>query len=702
MTDPAAADRRPLTGAPPAPPAARPAARPTGRPAARRSIRYRLIAIALLPMLVIAPILLGGAMLRWWDKFDALLITKVNGDLTIAHQYLSRLVEDTGERIQALGSSAAFARLLAGGDAAALQAWLDRSRARLGLDFLYLVGAEGQVARASPRAAAGHEAKDWPVLTQAAETGLGTAIDLFSEAELAALSPALAERARLALLPTEAAVPTDREVNTQGMVIHAAAAAPSGAAPSEGEPAAGLLVGGLLLNRNLAFIDTINDLVYRPASLPEGSEGTATLFLDDVRVSTNVRLFTKDRALGTRVSAAVRQAVLGAGETWLDRAFVVNDWYISAYEPIVDSYGRRIGMLYVGFLEAPFRAAKNATLLVVGAAFLLAAALTVPLFLRWVRNIFKPLERMTETIGRVEDGDLGARTGETGGRDELARVAAHLDDLLDRLQARDRELRDWAQELNSRVEARTRELKEANRRLEAATEQLVMSEKLAAIGEITAGIAHEINNPIAVIQGNLDVVRDSLDGAAARELRTEFRLLDEQIHRIHVIVTKLLQFARPEEYAGHEEHLTPASVVDDCLPLVAHLLNSARIRLERDDRAKGRVVISRVELQQVLINLMTNAIQAMPTGGSLRLATRDREAEGAPFVALEVEDSGEGMAPEVLRRVFDPFFTTKRRGGTGLGLSISQTLIGRAGGRIEVRSRPGEGTCFTVWLPAAA
>ena len=104
-----------------------------------------------------------------------------------------------------------------------------------------------------------------------------------------------------------------------------------------------------MLNHNLAFIDTINDLVYSAASLPEGSQGTATLFLDDVRISTNVRLFAGTRALGTRVSEAVRQAVLGEGRIWLDRAFVVNDWYVSAYEPVVDTRGRRIGMLYVGF-----------------------------------------------------------------------------------------------------------------------------------------------------------------------------------------------------------------------------------------------------------------------------------------------------------------------------------------------------------------
>ena len=122
---------------------------------------------------------------------------------------------------------------------------------------------------------------------------------------------------------------------------------------------AGCVGRGILLNQNLEFIDTINDLVYQSASLPEGSQGTATLFLDDVRISTNVRLFEGRRALGTRVSAAVPlRGAWDEGRTWLDSAFVVNDWYISAYEPLVDSYGKRVGMLYVGFLQKPFSDAE--------------------------------------------------------------------------------------------------------------------------------------------------------------------------------------------------------------------------------------------------------------------------------------------------------------------------------------------------------
>lgn len=660
-----------------------------------RSVRFRLLAIALLPVLVLMPLLLGITIIRWNAKFDATLISKVNGDLTIAHQYLSRILEKTGTQIGALSLSAAFRDIIDAEDSQRLGPLLEERRAKLGLDFLYLTRKDGTVFASAPATAASVLKHDWPVIASAFNDMPRTEIDIFSNGELAAISDKLAARARLELVPTPNAVYTDRNAETRGMVVHSA----SPVELSNGRRAA--LIGGILLNQNLEFIDTINDLVYREASLPEGSQGTATLFLDDVRISTNVRLFEGRRALGTRVSNAVRSAVLGQGRTWLDSAFVVNDWYISGYEPITDSRGDRVGMLYVGFLEAPFTQSKYVTLFTIAGVFLAITALSVPIFLRWARAIFMPLERMTSTIARVEKGDLSARTALPGTDDEIGRVALHLDNLLDQLQERDRQLREWNDELNKRVDERTHELQLANSQLEATTKQLIMSEKLAAIGEITAGVAHEINNPIAVMQGNLDVVR-SLIGDRADIVRTEFKLLDEQIYRINQIVTKLLQFARPEEYAGYIERYAIERVISDCLPLVQHLLNKASIDVVRNDCAVGLVLMNRTELQQVIVNLIVNAIHAMPDGGRLTLRTFDAIEGGARGLVTEVADTGIGMNADVLEKIFDPFFTTKRRDGTGLGLSISQTLVTRQGGRISVESAPGKGTTFSIWLPEAA
>jgi signal transduction histidine kinase len=664
-------------------------------PVRGRSVRFRLLAIALLPMLVFLPLLLGVAIYRWNARFDAALISRVHGDLTIAHQYLARILEKTGVQMRALSLSADFREAAGQGATPALQELLEQSRKEIGLDFLYLTNGSGRIIASSP-AFPGRPRNDWPIITEALSgKSAATGIDIFDNGELAAISPDLAERARLDLVPTPNAVPTDRSTETHGMVVHAASQA---ATPGGGM---GALVGGILLNQNLEFIDTINDLVYQEGSLVEGSKGTATLFLDDVRVSTNVRLFEGRRALGTRVSAAVRSAVMGEGRTWLDSAFVVNDWYISGYEPLEDTYGKRVGMLYVGFLEKPFSDAKYETLVIIALAFVVITALTVPIFLRWAQSIFMPLERVTATIGEVERGNLGARTDLPAAGDEIGRVAVHLDTLLDQIQERDRQLREWNEELNVRVRERTRDLELANLKLEATTKQLIMSEKLAAIGEITAGVAHEINNPIAVMQGNLDVIR-SVIGAEADKAKVEFRLVDEQIHRISQIVTKLLQFARPEEYAGYVERHAPGAVVADCLPLVQHLLNKTEIKVVREDRASRLVLMNRTELQQVLINLIVNAIHAMQDGGTLTLRSSDMDRDGVHGIVIEVGDTGIGMDADVVAKVFDPFFTTKRRTGTGLGLSISQTLIKRQRGEISVESRIGQGSTFSVWLPEAS
>ena len=203
--------------------------------------------------------------------------------------------------------------------------------------------------------------------------------------------------------------------------------------------------------------------------------------------------------------------------------------------PLTDSFGDRVGMLYVGFLEAPFTAAKRQAFLWMLAAFFAVLVLSAPVFLWMAGGIFAPLERMTQTMARVGRGDLSARIGRMKRRDEIAAVAGHLDDLLDQVQDRDRKLRAWADELNTRVEERTAELRAANAKLEETYRQLVMSEKLASIGEITAGVAHEINNPVAVIQGNLDVMREALQERAA-PVATELNLIDAQVGRIQAIV----------------------------------------------------------------------------------------------------------------------------------------------------------------------
>lgn len=662
------------------------------------SVRGKLLSIALLPFVAVLPLLLMLASYWGVGYYDRLLTSKVASDLAVADQYFSRVVDHVGLDVANLGASYALVNAVGTGNDDALRALLVERQSALKLDFLNLMDAQGGL-RVSSLQTARPDARLRRVAATAERQGSATTLEVYSADELAALAPALAERARTELVPTPNAAPVDHSMDTRGMVIHTAVPVRDGS----GRLLA-VLEGGVLLNRNLDFIDTLNGVVYPAGSLPAGSDGTATLFIDDVRIATNVRLFGDRRALGTRVSKEVRDSVLGAGRTWLDRAFVVHDWYVSGYRPVVDGKRQRIGMLYVGYLEAPFRHAKHTAIAVVVALCALVCVAGVLLSSRVARTIYRPIEDMGHTMSRFEGGDLDARTAPHPACDEIADLAHSLDHLLDTVRRQNRELKDWGDELDRKVVERTAELARANEALKAAQRQLALTEKLAAIGQITAGVAHEINNPVAVIQGNLDLLRDLL-GERAAPVTGELALIDEQIVRIHTIVAKLLQFASPEEFSGYVQPIEVDEAIADSLLLVRHLMKDGGIAVTHVRGAQSQVRINRGELQQVLINLFTNATHAMKGKGTLMIESADWsdiDEDGQPRhgVDIVVRDDGCGIAPEHLARVFDAFFTTKHGKGTGLGLSISYTLVARYGGSIRVDSRPGAGSTFTVRLPA--
>ena len=690
-------------------------------------IRHKLLALALLPLGVVLP-LLGLVLLLWGNAgLDQLLVTKVRSDLAVAHGYFDRVLGQVAASTAAVADSHPLHQALDRPALAAaqslhdLQALLRQIQAREGLDFIHLRGPDGRLllgdapfgaeapgaaGSALPGSATGaSSATSTTIASQAAPAANNAAppavpapgapvratLAVWSPGQQGLLPPALRARVPVPLLPTRNAQPTPRSHEDRALVVQALA--PVRAA--DGRLLA-LVQAGVLLNRNLPFIDHINAIVYPAGALPFGSHGTATLFLDDVRISTNVRLFAEEpdqaidaqrgeaRAIGTRVSQVVREAVLGRGETWLGRAFVVNDWYVSAYQPLADDAGQRVGMLYVGYLERPFTWLKYGVLASIGAVFFAVMGLAAWGATRWARQVFNPLERMARTMAQVEGGALAARVGPVAGGDEIAALAGHLDHLLDTIADKTAALERWNAQLDATVTER-------GAALAAAQQQLRRAEKMAAVGQLTASIAHEVNNPIAVIQGNLDLTRQLL-GPAAAPVAAELSLMDQQIERMRLIVTQLLQFARPTEFAGYVEAVDCERALDDGLVLTGHLLARSGIQVQRQPGATRLAGINRHELQQVLVNLMVNAIHAMPGGGTLRLATGDwADAQGRPGVRIDVADTGPGLDAELLRDLFQPF-VTRKKDGTGLGLWISHGIVERYGGDIVAANRaPAEG-----------
>ena len=664
------------------------------------SVRHKLMALSLLPLLVVLPLLVAALVIWGNSAYDRLLITKVRSDLGVAHGYFGKVLSEVGAGTQAVANSHRLNLSLAADDMPALKTQLAQAQQQLNFDFVNLYSVHGELLTAS-----------WQdPLTSPSPTPTSALLHLLRQpvpeaqvqritrADMLALAPHLTQRLMIPLISTQSASPSPRTQEDQALVMLASFPVND----AHGKPLA-WLVAGVLLNQNLTLIDHINQIVYPEGSLPMGSVGTATLCLHDVRITTNVRLFQNQRAIGTRVSQAVQDSVLVRGETWLDRAFVVNDWYVSGYEPLLNGQGERVGMLYVGFLETPFRQTKYGMLGLTIGIFAAAMALAAWLSLGWARSIFQPVERMTRTMQLVQNGEGGARVGVLAQHDELGTLASHLDQLLDVIDDKTATLQRWGQELDAKVASRTQELANSNQSLQQAQAQLVKSEKLAAIGQLTASVAHEINNPIAVMQGNLDLVRETL-GEHARPVAVELKLMDQQIDRMRLIVTQLLQYARPNDYAGYVVAVDVNTTLGSSLVLVDHLLASTHIVVRQQLFASQSVNINSQELQQVLINLLINALQAMPEGGTLTLRSCDQaDTSGHAGVLIEVCDTGAGLSDTAKERLFSPFFTTKND-GNGLGLWISVGLLERYGGSISASNRRelGEdspGAVFGVWLP---
>lgn len=426
------------------------------------------------------------------------------------------------------------------------------------------------------------------------------------------------------------------------------------------------------------------------------------MFLDDVRINTNVPLKAGERALGTRVSDEVRTQVLDNGKIWIDRAFVVNDWYISSYEPIIDVDGKRVGMLYAGFLEAPFRHELWKALGVLVSLFLGLMALSAWLAIRGATSISNPIETMSNVVKSTQKGNA-KRVGIVASQDELGVLACEFDAMLDLLEHREEVIQKAADQLEHKVEKRTAELQKKNddlsrtiQLLRETRQQLVIAEKLAALGEFTAGVAHEINNPTAVILGSLDIMLSEL-GDAANPVKEEFNIAIEQVYRIKDIINNLLQYARPDEYAGYIQQLDINKLVNDSLKLIQHLKKEKDFSIKLDLQATTLVEINAQECQQILVNLIVNAVHALPlVNGLIHIRSRDWNNKG---IMVGVRDNGSGIAKDIVNQIFNPFFSTKQTAkGTGLGLTVSYSLIRHYGGNLTVESEMGKGTEFCLWI----
>lgn len=659
-----------------------------------KNLRYKLLLLVLLPVFIVMPLILSLAA-YWSQNFNfEQLIMKVSTDLSVTHDAFYQEQRNYLGQLEKLGESYTFRTSLYGKDIEALNLELESLKEEGGFDFLHLLDLQGNWLYEP--AYSGYTRSKRSVLFNQSKIGeAGSGVEIFTQEDLAREKSIDRNFLRLSLIDTPRAKPVDHVIEDRGMMLRMSY-------PVRGETnkVVAFLDGGVLLNRNFELVDRIRDLVYGTGSLIEGSLGTVTIFIDDVRITTNVPSKSGERALGTRVSEEVRSKVLDKGGDWINRAFVVNDWYISAYEPIYDVGGERVGILYAGFLEKPFTKIYRNALLVLLVLFIIVMLLSSWFAILGAKSIFRPIEQMTAVVRGTHAGEQ-LRIGNVTTNDEIGELARQFDSMLDQLHERNLEVVHAAEVLEQKVEERTLELQTKNialkdniNLLNETRKQLVLAEKLASLGELTAGIAHEINNPTAVILGNMELIISEM-GEQMEPVKFESELIIEQVYRIRTIMESLLQYSRTGESSEYIAAININELIEHTLPLVRHEVETHHVAILLDLNADILIQIRKQELQQVLINLIVNAVQSSCADtGKLVIKTNNWDDKG---VVIKISDNGTGIEKNKLDNVFDPFYTTKKN-GTGLGLSVSFGLVQNYGGTIKVENNPAGGACFSVWL----
>jgi signal transduction histidine kinase len=298
------------------------------------------------------------------------------------------------------------------------------------------------------------------------------------------------------------------------------------------------------------------------------------------------------------------------------------------------------------------------------------------------KSLVGPINRLRGAMATVGSGDL-EHPIDTTAQDEIGDLARSFDGMTGRL----RESRAELLRLNNELAGKVAEL-------ERAQAQLVQSEKLASIGEMAAAVAHGLRNPLASLRASAQLVLRHPGTPAAGE---QLRAIIEEVDRLDRRITHLLTFSRPAPFHPLPERIEP--LIQGILPAFTERMRSQGVALSLElQPGLPEFVADPMRLEQALVELVSNALDAMPGGGRLTLAAAPADGAGEPGLALEIRDTGWGIAPDVLREVGQPFFTTRPE-GTGLGLATARRFIEQHGGRLDLTSRQGEGTTVRIWLP---
>jgi two-component system NtrC family sensor kinase len=477
--------------------------------------------------------------------------------------------------------------------------------------------------------------------------------------ELATLPDDVAGKTPIEVKPTPKARPTDKKVLNAAMVKEYAVPVLDGAGRMQG-----ILYGGRVVNRDYTFVDRVRAMVFGKDIYKEKPVGTVTIFLDDVRIATNVQDKDGQRAVGTRVSDEVYQAVVEQGRTWQERAFVVTDYYKSAYKPIRNINNDIIGILYVGILEQPFNdlaremlqffllSVSGVTVIAVLISFVLAGAIS------------KPLTQVVQASECLASGDWGYRVN---------------------TQTSIKEIDSMAEAFNAMALG----LKEREESLRVSNEKLAASNK--SYIDLIGFVAHELKGILASAVMNAYAVRDGYLGLVNFKQRKAMDSVTRNLDYLDATVKKFLSLGRVErgELAVNKTALNlKKDVFDSSINSLAPMVAKKNLKIS-NEVSPEIVVQADADLMQIVANnLVGNAIKYSPDGGRIRITAQPLEGK----VEVDVYNDSTPISAEQRAKLFQKFSRldnpeTKKVKGTGLGLYITKQIIERHGGSIRVEPR---------------
>ncbi len=552
---------------------------------------------------------------------------------------------------------------------------LEQLRIKYNLDYLTVVDPDGVVmAGAKNSEALGINLIDNPLISDALSGNAASGTMLLTREELLLKSTDLAKQAFIPLIETERARPTNREVEERGMVLETAVPI-----LANGHKVCGVVFGGILLNRKFDLVDRIRQAVFGVDIYGGKPLGTVTIFLWDTRITTNVIKRDSTRAIGTRVSDEVYTTVLENGTRFGDRAFVVNDWYLSAYDPIMDPGGQIIGILYVGLLEQKYLDYKSELTLKFLAVGLFALILSVSLATYFSAKIRIPILKLVAATRQISLGNLDTRvTGIKAGK-ELT------------------ELSDSFNSMAKSLEIRSRQLEEASKELKEAYHEA--DEKNRSYLEMLGFVTHELKSPLASIVFAIGSLRDHLLGPLNESQEAVLKSSAKSADYLNSTIMNFLNLSRIEE-GELRLKLWKVSlchgIIEPAVQRLSEMIADSGMKVNCNVSPNMEITCDPNLLTSVFQNLLSNAVKYGKQDTEIRV---ELERESDEFIELSVFNEGSGFQKEDAVGLFTKFtrFSAEKyntKSGTGLGLFVTKNIINKHGGDIWAESDPGKWAKF--------